>query len=607
MSFRMHSPPALLLLLLFQLSVACARTQPGVPWVADVEIRGNEEVRSSVIKSAMVTRTSSPWPWAARHPFDPAVFRADQVRVVELYRLMGYRQAGVIGSSVEDLGPGKGLRVSLRLAEGPRTAIEGTHWEGLPQISVSARDKLLEQSRLREEAPYRAGLVTQEQRRALDILAEEGYPLAKVATAEEWSQDSLRVSVGFAVLSGPLCRFGPTSFEGLRQLSEEDLRRSLTYRKGALFRRSKLRDTRQQLYSQGLVKYVSVSLGDGPDSLGMLPITFRVREAPQRYLKAAAGFSSEDRLRGALTAGHRNVLGRARNLELSLRAAWWRQQASVRLRQPQWPWPRHTVSAGAYVKWEQEKSYEAQVRGGTVDLERSSGRYTRVSISYGIERTVFYGNTEDVKEQMGDAYRNPSTLATLQATIARDSRGEPFWPASGSASRLTIEAPGLLWRSDYRYAKAWVESSRFKRVWGEMVLAGRLGFGTIKTLEAGQVVPVHRRFYSGGTHSVRGFGRRSIGPKDAEGDPVGGQTLAEASLEIRFPIRPSVGGVAFADMGGLWKDYLEVRHQGLERSCGFGVRVSSPVGPLGADLAWDLSRPLGRHALRLHVLIGQAF
>ncbi len=604
MYFRTFPALGFLPALLF---LACARTQPGVPWVASVDIRGNTEVRSALVKSAMVTRASSGWPWGRKHPFDPTVFRADQVRVVELYRLMGYRQAEVVASSVEDLGTGKGLRVTLTLNEGPRARIDETYWEGLPPLSASARHKLLEQRRLREEEPYLAGLVLQQQRKALDILAEEGYPLAKVVTAEEWSQDSLRVSLGFTVQPGPLCRFGATSFEGVQRLKEQDLRRSLTYGQGDLFRRSKLRDTRQQLYSQGLVKYVAVSLGSAADSLGLLPITYRVREAPQRYLKAASGFGSQDRLRGGLTVGHRNFLGRARNLELALRASWWRQEAVLRLRQPQWPWPRHALTAGGYLRWEQEESYDVRVRGGSVDLARSSGRYTRASLSYGIEWITFYGDTREVKEEMGEAYRNPSILATIQAGIARDSRAEPFWPGAGSASRLTVEAPGLFWRSDYRYVKVWLEWSRFNQVWRETVLAGRLGMGTIKPLEAGQVAPVHRRFYCGGTHSVRGFGRRSIGPKDAAGAPVGGHTLTEGSLEIRFPIRPSVGGVVFGDVGGVWRDYLEVRRSGLEGSCGLGVRISSPVGPLSADVAWNVSRPLGRHALRVHVMVGQAF
>jgi outer membrane protein assembly complex protein YaeT len=604
MSFRMSLSvrlfPAFLL-------VSCARIQPGVPWVARVDIQGNEEVRASLVKNAMATRASSRWPWGRKYAFEPAVFRADQVRVVELYRLMGYRKAEVVASSLEDLGPGEGLRVTLTLHEGPRTTVDETYWQGLPPLSVSARHTLLEQSRLREGEPHIAGLVLQEQRKALDILAEEGYPLAKVATAEEWSQDSLRVSVGFTVQPGPLCRFGPTSFDGVQRLRVRDLQRNQTYREGALFRRSKLRDTRQQLYSQGLVKYVAVSLADAPDSLGSLPVTFRIREASQRYLKAAVGFGSQDRVRGALTLGHRNLLGGARNLELALRASWWRQEAAVRLRQPQWPWPRHTLGAAAYLRWEQEKSYEVRVQGSGVDLARSSGRYTRASVSYSIERITFYGDTEEVKEEMGDAYRNPSVLATIQTAISRDSRAEPFWPGSGSASRLTVEAPGLFWKSDYRYIKVWLEWSRFRRVWREAVLAGRIGVGTIKTQKSGHVVPVQRRFYCGGTHSVRGFGRRSIGPKDAEGSPVGGQTLGEGSLEIRFPVHPSVGGVVFGDVGGVWKDYLEARRAGMEWSCGVGVRVSSPVGPLSADLAWDVSRPLSRHAVRLHVMVGQAF
>jgi outer membrane protein assembly complex protein YaeT len=542
-----------------------------------------------------------------KRSFDPAVFRADQARIVELYRLAGYRSAAVVSSRVESRGEGEGLNVLLVVDEGPVTTVEQLTWAGLDTLVGSHVKKVPGAAKLKEGSQFLPGAVPAEQRRALGLLGEDGYPLARVTAETDWSGDSTSVKLTFAVNAGPRCWFGPTTFAGLQNLRQGDLARSLSYKEGKLFRRSRLQETRQQLYSHGLVKYAAVSLADTVDSGGRLPITFRVRESPLRYIKTSVGFGSQDRLRGRVTLGHRNLLGGARNLEGTVRASWWYQEAAVRLRQPQWPWPRHTFGSGAYLRWEREESYRARVLGSSIDLSRRSGRHTRASLSYGIERITFFGDTEEVEQEMGDAYRNPSLLATLQATVARDSRPEPFWPTSGSASRLTIEAPGLLLRTDYRYVKAWVEWSHFRQVWRGTVLAARLGAGTIKPLESGEVVPVPRRFYCGGTHSVRGFSRRAIGPKDAEGNPIGGQTLLEGSLEVRFPIVASVGGVAFADRGGLWPGYLEVRRKDLEWSAGLGVRVSTPVGPLSADLAWDVSRPLNRRSLRLHLMVGQAF
>ncbi len=596
-------PPAAVLALV----LACARTQAGVPWVASVSVEGNEHLSATLIRNAMVTRTSSRWPWVEKRAFDPAVFRADRARIIELYRLAGYRSARVVSSHVESRGEGNGLTVVVVLEEGPVTTVEQLTWTGLDTLAGSHVQKVREEARLRVGTPFLPGAVPAEQRRALGLLGEDGYPLAKVTAATEWSIDSTGVNLVFAVKAGPRCWFGPTSFSGLRSLSENDLARSLSYREGKLFRRSRLQETRQQLYSQGLVKYVAISLADSVNARGRLPIMFRVRESPLRYVKTSVGFGSQDRLRGRVTLGHRNFLGGARNLEGTARASWWYQEAAVSLRQPQWPWPRHTFGSGAYLRWEREESYRARVLGSSVELSRRSGRHTRASLSYGIERITFYGDTEEVEEEMGDAYRNPSLLATLQATVARDSRPDPFWPTSGSASRLTIEAPGLLLRTDYRYVKGWVEWSRFRQVWHGAVLAVRLGAGTIKLLESGEVVPLPRRFYCGGTHSVRGFSRRAIGPKDAEGSPIGGQTLLEGSFEVRFPVVASVGGVAFADRGGLWPGYLEVRRDGFEWSTGVGVRVATPVGPLSADLAWDVSRALSMRSLRLHLMVGQAF
>ena len=63
-----------------------------------------------------------------------------------------------------------------------------------------------------------------------------------------------------------------------------------------------------------------------------------------------------------------------------------------------------------------------------------------------------------------------------------------------------------------------------------------------------------RRFYSGGGGSVRGYGYQQLGPKDVDGDPIGGRGLAEFALEARIRLKQfggNFGIVPFFDGGSL--------------------------------------------------------
>ena len=98
----------------------------------------------------------------------------------------------------------------------------------------------------------------------------------------------------------------------------------------------------------------------------------------------------------------------------------------------------------------------------------------------------------------------------------------------------------------------------------QVVAAGRIRLGTIIGAGAFDIAP-SRRFYSGGGGSVRGYGYQRLGPKDVDGDPIGGRGLAEFALEARIRLKQfggNFGIVPFFDGGSLTTESA-ARLQGL--------------------------------------------
>jgi outer membrane protein insertion porin family/translocation and assembly module TamA len=121
-----------------------------------------------------------------------------------------------------------------------------------------------------------------------------------------------------------------------------------------------------------------------------------------------------------------------------------------------------------------------------------------------------------------------------------------------------------------------------------------------------------RGFFSGGTGSNRGYGSREIGPHgvvpfynpgQSEADlltncdptgasyspascdlPLGGFTLWEASLELRYPLFGALTGTVFTDASDVAPETLEYRFDHPHLSVGAGLRYDTPVGPIRFDL-----------------------
>src|SRR5205807_6596984 len=62
-------------------------------------------------------------------------------------------------------------------------------------------------------------------------------------------------------------------------------------------------------------------------------------------------------------------------------------------------------------------------------------------------------------------------------------------------------------------------------------------------------VPIFDRLYLGGSNNLRGFRFRDIGPRDSNGQPIGGQSMVRATAELTFPIIEKARGAIFYDCG----------------------------------------------------------
>jgi translocation and assembly module TamA len=105
---------------------------------------------------------------------------------------------------------------------------------------------------------------------------------------------------------------------------------------------------------------------------------------------------------------------------------------------------------------------------------------------------------------------------------------------------------------------------------------------------------------------VRGYAYQGIGPKAADGQPIGGLSYFETSAEMRFQVTDTIGIVPFVDAGTVsemrFPDFKD-----LKVGAGVGLRYITPFGPLRVDAAVPLNRDPGDPRFGIYAGIGQAF
>jgi translocation and assembly module TamA len=253
-------------------------------------------------------------------------------------------------------------------------------------------------------------------------------------------------------------------------------------------------------------------------------------------------------------------------------------------------------------------AYEAKTISLSANIERQSNFIWQKKWTWTYGPELLATDERGVFNLSGVKDTRTFFIAALPVSLGYDGSDNLLDPTRGFrlAGRLSPEIS--MHGGRFTYARAQIDASAYHPVSDSVVVAGRIRLGTIFGTSAFDVAP-SRRFYSGGGGSVRGYGYQQLGPKDVDGDPIGGRGLAEFGLEARIRLKQfggNFGVVPFFDGGSLTTKSLPTFSH-FRYAAGLGVRYYSSFGPIRIDVGVPLNRQKGDGPVAVTVSLGQAF
>ena len=177
---------------------------------------------------------------------------------------------------------------------------------------------------------------------------------------------------------------------------------------------------------------------------------------------------------------------------------------------------------------------------------------------------------------------------------------------AGSITLLSVDFAGGPLGAENKFYKAVGETNWYYPLVSDVVLSlrGRLGYAEGY---GGQELPLYERFFVGTQAvTIRGYQLDEVGPKDINGDPIGGNSMILLSGQLRFPVTQGLSLVGFIDTGNLYDkgDFDPTR---LRTGVGAGIRFVTPLGPLALDYGFKLDRKPGDKPGAIHFNVGSLF
>lgn len=310
-------------------------------------------------------------------------------------------------------------------------------------------------------------------------------------------------------------------------------------------------------------------------------------------LEVSVGSFTDDWLVASGGIKHRNLFGGGRGGQTGALYSIHRREALAGVWWPALVARRSRTELELRGKIEDEDAYELR----TVAIELATLFRVGSSSSIRVSGEVSNGELEN-RSADADAFQSDVGLLTvLGAKFYRDTSDNPIDPRTGS--RLTMQgeiSPPGAW-TDTPFAAVRVYGSRYLPIGGENTVAVRLDGAVGWPLGDAVDLRPDRRYFAGGVSTMRGYGRRELGPVDAEGQPVGGQVRVLAGAEYRLALTKLFGVAVFVDGGQVWRERDDLDLGELAVAAGAGLLIRTPIGPVRLDVAYNVTTPerdLGR-------------
>ena len=615
-----------------------------------ITFRGNRQISESDLLAQVTVKKSHLWTHGS---ISQKMIKRSVDNLLALYRDRGYEDAKVT-PQVTDHEPQ--IDVAFAIEEGQQTVVANvqvTGNEAVPLKQLTAPQSL----ELRSGGPYSSRRLAQDRNRITATYLNRGFLNAEVkATVARHPDDPHRVDVSYAILEHQMVRVSDVVYLGQKVTRLSLLQKTARVAPESPMRRGELLEAESRLYDLNVFDWSSI----GPRK----PITdqteeealVKVHESKRNEITYGFGFEVSRRggniptgtvavpglpnlglgnnkiapsqatfasPRGSVEFTRRNMRGLAETVSASLLLSRLDQRVLTTYGQPhflgsQWS----SLTSFSVERTTENPLFAAGLGDLSFQVERVLNRKTntRLQVRYDFNRTILFHLL--VPELVLPQDRNVR-LSTLSGTLLRDPRDKPLDAHRGVFSTINLGITPVALGSSADFVKLFGQYAFYKPL-HSVVFANSIRLGLVKAF-AGSFVPTSQLYFSGGGTSLRGFPIDQAGPQrivpfcnvlqNQSGCvnvtvPVGGRQLFILNSELRFPLglMKPLGGVVFYDGGNVdtainFNNFVS----NYTNTVGFGLRYSTPIGPVRIDIGRNLNPVPGINPTQYVITLGQSF
>ena len=582
--------------------------------ITDINIIGATAFKEKELLDQFELSTGGWFSWFTKDDqYSKQKLTGDLEKLRSFYLNRGYLEFNVDSTQVSITPDKEKIYITVNVTEGPVYSISDIKFNGDLKVPESEITALL---LFKSGEVFSRQKVVDSVKRITDRLGNDGYSFANVNPVPDLDKEKRTAAFTLFVDAGRRVYIRRINIVGNQRTRDEVIRRELRQFESSWYSVEKINRSKERIDRTGFFEDVNVETPAVPGSQDQVDLNVTLKEKNTGQMQFGVGYSNADKLTLSASISQSNIFGSGNQLSFAVNSGSVNKTYALSYLDPYWTvdgvsrgfdiyrrdLDASTLSIGNY----SSKTEGLGVRFGVPITE-----YNNVNFGLGYERTKLGLDVTSPQRYIDFVNLFGKSSDTIRGSLgfASDTRDSIFYPTRGTLYEFGVEAgiPG----GDLKYYRATYHHQWLHPVYGNIVLAlnGEVG---VAGGYGGKPLPFFKNFYAGGVDSVRGFETSTLGPKDTNGDALGGAKRIVANVELLFPMPgikndKSVRLSGFMDVGNVFGKDEKISASELRASVGVAVSWYSPVGPLKFSLAKPLKKREDDKVERFQFLLGRVF
>ena len=490
------------------------------------------------------------------------------------------------------------INIVIQVAEGIQFKFGDLTFSG--EKGGLSSEKLNSYFSLKKDDIFNRQIIINDIQKIIDLYSDQGYAFVDVNPITKDFLDTISVDINISL--NKKVYINRIVISGNTRTQDEVIRREIGIAEGGLYSRTTIKNSILKLRRLGYFSDVQMSISEINGVKDKLDLFFEVEETKTGSLSFSISHSNNYGIAIGTGIKEKNIFGTGNTLNADFKIADSYKRASFYFENPFFNENGHSINYGAFLSEIDDDdimkdSYEVSSKGLNFGYGVPLTEATRVNTNLEYSKNdIKCGTNFSLSDyELSQCSIKSNDEFKISLNWSENTLNNYMYPTEGRSNKIDFDI--ALPIADYKYYKIDANHTSYTPLSDNLTLKinGNLG---IASGYGSKELPFYKRYFAGGSGSVRGFGSRSLGPVYTNTKAKGGELSILGSANLIAPASffndsKNMRVSAFIDAGNIFEKSSNIDLSDIRMSTGFGFAYLSPIGSIGAFISTPIIKKDG--------------